>query len=89
MEWLLMILTLFRLWVAGQNALFYPIDRERKSTVERGQCPIADCFYRVLRVVWCILIAGWATWLAPYGIACYLLARAFKKFIFYSYYELD
>lgn len=88
MEWLLMMITVFRIYIAGQSAIYDSIDWE-KCSVEMGQCPFADLFYRAIRIAGCVFIFLWPAWLAPYGIACYLFARVFKKIIFYFYYELD
>lgn len=89
MAWVLAMFTMFWVAVAWRNALFYPIDREKKSMAERGKCPIADFFYRVIRIVWCVLVAEWSAWLAIYWVICYALAWTFKKTIFYFYYDLD
>lgn len=85
----LSILTLFRVCVAWQNAIYNPIDHRRKSVVEKWQCPIADFFYRCIRLVGCILIMLWPAWLFLYGVGCYIIAWLFQQLIFYSYYELD
>ena len=89
MEWLAIMITLFWICTAWQNAIYNPIDHKKKSTVEKWQCSIADLFYRALRIVGCILIMLRPAGLFGYGVLFYVIARLFQQRIFYCYYELD